>query len=373
MSEVTAGRTLDWEGGSLEELLAVLAEPALSARVEVKKAASGEVLGEVHIVAGGVAETVVKDLRGDQALGLLKSVPDLRFRVEPSLPHPREGTLRPPGPAAGTLAERNVAALMHYCEEFVLTCAVEIRRGIDMARISYRRGEITKTVVNGSEAAERLPDVMAWRDGAWRIVLPQLVLPKPRHATVTLDRLWKQAEAAGAPISASVPSGSPSSGVPSPVTSAPTLPMIRSMGSPAAVAGGATNRATGVAVRPAGPVLPTPLSAPERAEPPHSLVSTSPEIASLSQRSTQRGYGPAQGEPDSRPIERLARPEPQVDMPPDASPAAASPELSPLGRRRRSLFDLPVAAHLLLGLGLGLAIVAAYWLYHRFGGPALPP
>ena len=72
---------------------------------------------------------------------------------------------------------------MRYCEEFVLTCALELARGAENARISYRRGEIVRTLVDGSESPERLPDVMAWHEGSWRIVLPQLNLPRPRKAT----------------------------------------------------------------------------------------------------------------------------------------------------------------------------------------------
>ena len=62
MSE--AGRMLEWEGGTLDELLGLLAEPALSARIEAVRPGSGQPVGEVHVVAGGVAETIAGEQRG---------------------------------------------------------------------------------------------------------------------------------------------------------------------------------------------------------------------------------------------------------------------------------------------------------------------
>src|SRR5262245_37770901 len=106
MAAVALGRSLDWEGGSLDELLTVLAEPALSARVEVRAIGRNEVIGELHVVAGGMAEAFAGDARGDQALDRLRANERLRFRVEPRLPRPSDGGLDPAGPSDGQLGER---------------------------------------------------------------------------------------------------------------------------------------------------------------------------------------------------------------------------------------------------------------------------
>ncbi len=179
MITADSGRTLDWEGGTLDELLGLLGEPALSAYIEAVRPGSGQAVGEIHVVAGGVSETIAGEHRGDEGLSYIKKIPGLRFRVTPALPND-EGLLLPPPDDEGQLSQRPVTALMRYCEEFVLTCALELARGQENARISYRRGEIIRTLVDGSESSERLPDVMGWSEGSWRIVLPQLNLPRPK-------------------------------------------------------------------------------------------------------------------------------------------------------------------------------------------------
>src|SRR5437868_5979177 len=45
-------QVVDWAGGSLDDLVALLSGPASSARIEVLS--SGKVVGEVHVIAGGV-------------------------------------------------------------------------------------------------------------------------------------------------------------------------------------------------------------------------------------------------------------------------------------------------------------------------------
>src|ERR1041384_2836693 len=43
----------DWSGGDLDDLIAILSAPALSARVEVLGATGDAAIGEVHLLAGG--------------------------------------------------------------------------------------------------------------------------------------------------------------------------------------------------------------------------------------------------------------------------------------------------------------------------------
>ena len=98
--------------------------------------------------------------------------------IECRLPDPESGSLSEPGPNQGSLKERPLASLMRYCEEYVLTCRLEVWRGQDRAAISYRRGEIIGTIVGGSEGSERLPEVLGWSDGSYEIILSAPVLPQ---------------------------------------------------------------------------------------------------------------------------------------------------------------------------------------------------
>src|SRR5205814_112949 len=72
-----------------------------------------------------------------------------------------------------------LAALMRYCEQYAMTCLLEVWRGGEQATINYRRGEIVSTTVDGNDDPEQLPEVMTWSQGQYRIVLPPLVLPAP--------------------------------------------------------------------------------------------------------------------------------------------------------------------------------------------------
>jgi hypothetical protein len=182
--QTVQGNALEWEGGSIDDIVAMLAAPALAVRVEVRTPAAGKPrkIGEIHMVAGGVYETIAGDLRGDDAMEHLRGVSPLSFRLQPRLPNPDDGGLLIPGPGEGTLAERPPAELMRYCELYVLTCVLEIWRDTDRAAINYGKGEIGHTVVNGVEAADRLAEVINWDSGGYRIVLPELSLPEPQKA-----------------------------------------------------------------------------------------------------------------------------------------------------------------------------------------------
>jgi len=132
-------QAVEWKGGSLDELVAMLSGPALAARIEVLAPEPGtraeRVAGEVHMVAGGVSESFAGDLRGDEALEHLKALSSTRFRVEPCVPDPETGGVAPPGPDEGLLTERPLASLMRYCEQFAMTCLLEVWRGSEHATI----------------------------------------------------------------------------------------------------------------------------------------------------------------------------------------------------------------------------------------------
>ncbi len=134
----------DWSGGDLDDLIAILSAPASSARVEVLPPNSDVPAGEVHLLAGGVSDALFAGQATDDALDRLRAIKGARFRVEPRLPNPANGDLSNPGAESGTLESRALAHLMRYCEDYVITCSIEVWRGNENARVEYRRGEISR-------------------------------------------------------------------------------------------------------------------------------------------------------------------------------------------------------------------------------------
>jgi hypothetical protein len=167
----------DWSGGDLDDLIAILSAPALSARVEVLGATGDAAIGEVHLLAGGVSDALYGGKSTDDALDRLRAAKPTRFRVEQRLPNPTDGDLTYPGPDSGTLESRALAHLMRYCEDYVITCAIEVWRGNENARVEYKRGEIGNVTVGGIDAPERLAEVMQWAGGNYRLVVQPLKLP----------------------------------------------------------------------------------------------------------------------------------------------------------------------------------------------------
>jgi hypothetical protein len=178
MAGPSADRITEWEGGSLSELVTVLESTALPVRIEViAPGTTNSTAGEVHLLAGGLADAFAGSLRRDDAVAALQRLEGARFIVECRLPDPDSGSLSEAGPGAGSLADRPLASLMRYCEEYVLTCRLEVQRGEDHAVINYRRGEIISATVGGAEGSDRLPEVLAWTEGSYEIILPAPVLP----------------------------------------------------------------------------------------------------------------------------------------------------------------------------------------------------
>jgi hypothetical protein len=262
----SADLTTEWEGGSLGELVASLQAAALPVRIEViAPGTTDSNAGEVHLLAGGLADAFAGSLRRDDAMAALQRLEGARFIVEARLPDPESGSLSTPGPHEGSLKARPVASLMRYCEEYVLTCRLEVWRGQDRAVISYRRGEIVSTMVGGGDGSERLPEVMGWTDGSYEIVLPAPVLPpapsrKPgarsvepfgkserkRHSTLPMAPSEGQAESStGNPAA---PASTPARAAAA--SPAPARSVAPAQASPAAPAGGtaspsATARSSG--------------------------------------------------------------------------------------------------------------------------------
>jgi hypothetical protein len=190
----------DWNGGTLDDLIALLTGPALSARVEVLAAGSQTPAGEVHLLAGGVSDALLGGKSTDDALDKLRAVPNARFRIEGRLPNPADGDLATAGPVSGTLDARPLAHLMRYCEDYVITCGIEVWRGNENARVDYRRGEISGVTVGGIDAPERLAEVMQWASGNYRLIVPPISVP------AVAPRRPQAASAAPAPVPAPAPS-----------------------------------------------------------------------------------------------------------------------------------------------------------------------
>jgi hypothetical protein len=172
-----AKAVLDWSGGDLDDLIAILSQPALSARVEVLGATGDTAVGEVHLLAGGVSDALYGGKSTDDSLDKLRAGKPTRFRVEQRLPNPTDGDLTYPGPDSGTLESRALAHLMRYCEDYVITCVIEVWRGNENAKVEYKRGEIGNVTVGGIDAPERLAEVMQWSSGNYRLVVQPLKLP----------------------------------------------------------------------------------------------------------------------------------------------------------------------------------------------------
>ena len=192
----------DWSGGDLDDLIAILSAPALSARVEVLGATGDAAIGEVHLLAGGVSDALFGGKSTDDSLDKLRAAKPTRFRVEQRLPNPADGDLTYPGPDSGTLESRALAHLMRYCEDYVITCAIEVWRGNENARVEYKRGEIGNVTVGGIDAPERLAEVMQWSSGNYRLVVQPMKLPAVAPK--------KPQAAAAVPAKVAVPAPAPS-------------------------------------------------------------------------------------------------------------------------------------------------------------------
>ena len=190
----------EWSGGDLDDLIAILSAPAVSARVEVLGATGDAAIGEVHLLAGGVSDSIYQGKATDDALDRLRAEKPTRFRVEQRLPNAMDGNLSEPGPETGTLDGRALAHLMRYCEDYVISCAIDVWRGNETARVEYKRGEISGVTVGGIDAPERLAEVMQWSSGNYRLVVPEFKLP------ATAPKRAKSSTATPAPVPAPAPS-----------------------------------------------------------------------------------------------------------------------------------------------------------------------
>ena len=315
--------------------MSVLSAAALPARIRVfAPGAGGAQAGEVHLLAGGVSDAFAGDQRGQEAVSALQHVAGARFVIDTCLPDPETGSLAKPGPGEGNLAQRPLVEVMRYCEEYVLTCTLEVWRGEDQARISYRRGELVGTVVGGSDAPERLPEVMGWKEGFFEIDLPLPVTPPvpapsrrtgtaavvgasapPRTAAEERRRRETDPLISLAAIKKSGPMRPAGAPVRPTEESVPKLPRVPSLPGfkirVPAPAGALPTRAAGARPAPSGPA-PSPVTAPIRAPAP-SAPAPSPVSAPI--------RAPAPSAPAPSPVSAPIRA--PVPSAPAASPVTA--------------------------------------------------
>jgi hypothetical protein len=310
-----AGKALDWNGGTLSDLIAILSAPAVSARVEVIPVGAEAAIGEVHLVAGGVSDSIYNGQATDDALDRLLVITPARFRVEPRLPNPRSGDLGAPGPEAGTLDGRPLAHLMRYCEDYVITCAIEVWRGNETARVDYRRGEISGVTVGGIDAPERLAEVMQWASGNYRLNIPPIQLPAiaPKRTTAPVMPILPATPAPAArPASATrTMFGIPQSEIAAARAAAEAIMQAQGVGTPAP---------PDVAPPPAAAPVPAPAPAPFVMTPPGVAPSAVPSPMAASRHSATKTIFGVPAAPDApvaaAAVEATRAPEPATPVAP---------------------------------------------------------
>ena len=359
---------VEWSGGALDDLIAYLSGPAAAVRVEVLPATGDTAVGELHLLAGGISEALYAGKSTDDALDKLRGVANPRFRLEPRLPNPVDGDLGSPGPESGTLDSRPLAHLMRYCEQYVITCGIEVWRGSETARVEYRKGEISGVTVGGIDAPERLAEVMQWAAGNYRLIMPKLTMPEsvpkaavvkpaapaPAPAPVPAAAAAPPAKPPATPPAARLPATPPTARpaapapppqpAPAPTRAPAAAPMSAShatrtiFGMPALDVAGlkASEAAAAVARQTATPVGQAPAQAAPMTPPsssPSPMPAGTPKIPEKTQE--KAGDKAAEKHVDSKPSEKVIV-EKMHEEPPKAARPAPAPESPPQRVERKT-------------------------------------
>jgi hypothetical protein len=323
-----AKQVIDWAGGSLDDLVALLSAPSWSARIEVLPATGADPVGEVQVIAGGVSDAIFEGKSTHESLDKLRAVSSARFRIEPRLPNPANGDLAAPGPDQGKLEERPLATLMRYCEEFVLTAGIEVWRASENAKVEYKRGEIVGVTVGGIDAPERLAEVMKWSSGSYRLVVPKLTIPEtapkaaapaavtPRSMGAASKTIFGMPALDPAAIAAAADKARLAKGTPTTATAAVPPPAAPGMAAAPAPpqAKAASGRATTVGPAVAPAITPAAAAPPPAAAPPAAAAPQAQPAVRVSTNRTIFGVAAPQ----------QPTPTPASAMAPPASPAAAT-------------------------------------------------
>src|SRR5204863_821805 len=185
-----------------------------------------------------------------------------------------------------TLESRALAHLMRYCEDYVITCSIDVWRGNENARVEYKRGEISGVTVGGIDAPERLAEVMQWSSGNYRLVVPPIKLP------AVAPKRPPAAAAAPAKVPAPAPSAQAArqGSATKTIFGMPAAEIIKAR----AAAEAAKAAAAGSSGRTPSPTTPAASAAPPPAAAPSPAASPSPAIASAPVKSTPPGVAPSQ-------------------------------------------------------------------------------
>lgn len=70
---------------------------------------------------------------------------------------------------SGQLTENSLIDILKYCEENALTGTVFLRSKENKGRLDYKRGDITKIILNDEDDPDFLNDMLAWTEGSFRI------------------------------------------------------------------------------------------------------------------------------------------------------------------------------------------------------------
>jgi hypothetical protein len=134
---------------------------------------SDEGLGQISFVSGVLDESRIGTVTGDAALAKLRGMKGVALDVHVRLPESR-GL---PVALEGGLSEHAPVEIFHYCEQHALTCVVELRSGGIKGMANYVLGELTDVSCGGDTRDLAVTNMIAWKDGTYRIVLPDVVLP----------------------------------------------------------------------------------------------------------------------------------------------------------------------------------------------------
>jgi hypothetical protein len=141
--------------------------------------------GELWFLAGIQEDARFGMSRGEDALQRILKVTEASFEAEQRLPS-LTGGFKTRVPEKGSFADAQPVVLMRYCEEFALTCTLELIGKVHQVRITYRTGELL-TIDSGAGGNDALPALLESTEGTYQFELPPFELPagvsRPRRSS----------------------------------------------------------------------------------------------------------------------------------------------------------------------------------------------
>lgn len=289
---------------------------------------------------------------GDQALASLHEASDPVFEAVACLPS-LTASENDPLPLKGSLGDVHAARLMRFCEEYSLTCALELESDGQTLTANYRLGELLSLSPDSAETAR----VAEAHHGRYRFRLPRFEL------TSRVPRPQRELAVSPAAPRAAAPSSTSGGGV---------AAVARSGGAPASPRRAAPPPRPNMAVRDGKPPATPQPSSPAlreimgeaarlgetvqpltRATPLDGGVAASSPPAELSPLSPPR-EAPSASQPREAPSQASAWPEPEAAAHDSALPMTA-PYPPEAGRKRRHV-------GLVVVLGMATLLLLAFVL-----------